>query len=108
MFYNEVLVDKGDVVLCSTLPSMALSRQMGAGDIWVVQRNFLCLECPMCKVTELFQYDVNDPLFSSETINIIPICSSVSQMADALIKWSKQDVIGVGNASHISAKGSPE
>ena len=86
MFYNEVLVDKGDVVLCFTLPSMALSRQMGARDHWVVQRNLLCLECPMCKVTELIQYDVNDPLFPSQTINIIPICSSVSQMADALIK----------------------
>ena len=86
MFYNNFLVDKADVVLCSTLPSMALSRQMGARDIWVVQRNLLCLECPTCKVTELIQYDVNDPLFSSETINIIPICSSVSQMADALIK----------------------
>ena len=49
MFYNEVLEDKGDVVLCPTLPSMALSRQMGAGDIWVVQRNLLGLECPMCK-----------------------------------------------------------
>ena len=61
------------------------------------------------QMTELIQYDVNDPLFLSQTIiNIIPICSSVSQMADALIKWSKQDVIGVGNASHISAKGSPE
>ena len=83
MFYNEVLVDKGDVVLCSTLPSMALSRQMGARDIWVVQRNLLCL----FKVTGLIQYDVNDPLFLSQTIsNIILICSSVSQMADALIK----------------------